>query len=84
MENRFTFRVFGDTFRGLKEFVGIWVFSDFELVDSYQGGLKYLSKYLQKSTSFAVSATAVTNFSLENANILDPMSKYNSLLEMSL
>jgi len=51
-KHRFSHRVFGVTYRNLKT---SWEhgFSDFELVDSYHGGVKYLSKYLKKSTSFA-------------------------------
>ena len=51
-KNKFSNRLFGQTFLSLKS---TWEhgYSDFELVDSYQGGVKYLAKYLHKSTSYA-------------------------------
>jgi hypothetical protein len=47
---RLIYRVFGSDYKSLK---GCWLhgFSDFELVDSFSGGVRYLSKYLVKSTS---------------------------------
>jgi len=44
------YRVFGSDYKSLK---GCWLhgFSDFELVNSFSGGIRYLSKYLVKSTS---------------------------------
>ena len=51
-KNKFSNRLFGQTFLSIKN---AWThgYSDFELVDSYQGGVKYLAKYLHKSTSYA-------------------------------
>ena len=51
-KHRFVNRVYGETFQSLKKG---WEhgFIDFGLVDSYQGGVSYLSKYLRKSTSYA-------------------------------
>ena len=51
---RFVYRTFGHDFASLKD---CWVhgFSDFELVDSFRGGVRYLSKYLAKSTSARLS-----------------------------
>ncbi len=48
-KKRFVFRVKGEDFDIFK---GAWFqgFSDFQLVNSFKGGLRYLSKYLQKST----------------------------------
>jgi hypothetical protein len=47
---KWLFRVIGSDYKALK---GCWChgFSDSEMVDSYQGGVRYLSKYLVKSTS---------------------------------
>jgi hypothetical protein len=44
------YRVYGDNYQDLKSG---WShgFSDFEMVHSYHGGIRYLSKYLGKSTS---------------------------------
>ena len=49
-ENRKIFRVAGSDYDSLKR---CWRhgFSDSRMVDSYQGGIRYLSKYLVKSTS---------------------------------
>ncbi len=46
------YRVFGSGYKSLK---GSWSygFSDFEMVDSFRGGISYLSKYLVKSTSLS-------------------------------
>lgn len=50
------YRVVGSDFDNLKsaKFGDRWShgFSDFEMVSSYGGGIRYLSKYLSKSTSF--------------------------------
>lgn len=48
------YRVFGSDFADLK---GCWIhgFSDFEMIDSFSGGVRYLSKYLIKSTSASLA-----------------------------
>jgi hypothetical protein len=53
-KNRWLYRVYGSDFNQLKS---SWVhgFSDFEMGDSFRGGIKYLSKYLTKSTSASVA-----------------------------
>jgi hypothetical protein len=60
---RLVYRIFGVDYEKLKgsasvkrsigDFKGCWLhgFSDFELVDSFGGGVRYLGKYLAKSTS---------------------------------
>jgi hypothetical protein len=64
---RLVYRIFGVDYEKLKgsanikhpidDFKGCWVsgYSDFELVDSFSGGVRYLSKYLVKSTSFSLA-----------------------------
>lgn len=54
---KLVYRVVGSDFDGLKSLSDgsdRWShgYSDFELVNSYRGGVRYLSKYLSKSTSF--------------------------------
>jgi hypothetical protein len=51
---RLVYRVFGSDYEDLK---GCWNFgfSDFEMIDSFTGGVRYLSKYLVKSTSASLA-----------------------------
>ena len=53
-QNRWINRVWGSQWYTLRS---CWKhgFSDFELIDSYRGGLKYLSKYLEKSTNYKLA-----------------------------
>ena len=59
-KGKLVYRVIGSDLDDLKFLVdgsSRWVhgFTDFEMVSSYQGGIRYLSKYLSKSTSFKES-----------------------------
>jgi hypothetical protein len=54
---KLVYRIVGSDFDNLKflsDGADRWChgYSDFELVNSYQGGIRYLAKYLSKSTSF--------------------------------
>ena len=51
---KLVYRVFGSDFKSLKS---CWNFgfSDFEMVNSFSGGVRYLSKYLVKSTSASLA-----------------------------
>jgi hypothetical protein len=56
MRGKLIYRVVGSDFNNLKSLVdgaNRWAqgYSDFELVNSYRGGIRYLAKYLAKSTS---------------------------------